>query len=182
MGRCFLGDAQFCSLTSRSWAYSPQAYAIGRFIGRFGTSPWHTTFVATHSSHVLRGVIEVTNEVHILRLSRCSGHFLAHLVDQDTVKSCLDAPTVRAETILDGIFADGVVVVESDGDRAVYEAAWDGIASNFHRDIHFVPVGGTGGIAQTVRFYRVLKIPTAVIADLDLVVESQRLKDALCVL
>jgi predicted ATP-dependent endonuclease of OLD family len=162
--------------------HPPQAYAIGRFIGKFGESKHHGIFVATHSSHVLRGVIEVAPQAQILRLSRWATHFVARFVDQDTVKSCLDAPTARAETVLDGLFSDGVVVVESEGDRVVYQAAWDGIAPKFRRAVHFVPVGGTGGIAQAVRLYRALKIPTAVIADLDLLLDSKRLKETLSAL
>lgn len=38
--------------------HPPQAYALGRFIGKHGVSTDRVTFVATHSSHVLRGIIE----------------------------------------------------------------------------------------------------------------------------
>ncbi len=162
--------------------HPPQAHAIGRFIGGFGESKHHTIFVATHSSHVLRGMIEVAPQAQILRLSRWATHFVARFADQGTVKSSLDPPTARAETILDGLFSDGVVVVESEGDRIVYEAAWDAIAPKFRCVIHFVPVGGTGGIAQALCFYRALKIPTAAIADLDLLLESKRLRDTLAAL
>jgi hypothetical protein len=125
--------------------HPPQARAIGRFIGGFGTSSHRTTFVATHSSHVIRGVIEAAPHVRVLRLSRCSGEFLAHLVSQDIVKSSLGAPSARSETILDGIFSDGVGVVESEGDREVYEAAWSHISRDIPSELQFVPVGGTGG-------------------------------------
>jgi hypothetical protein len=67
--------------------HPPQAHSIGRFIGRFGASEHHTTFVATHSSHVLRGMIEVAPQAQILRLSRWGGHFVAQFSDQDIVRS-----------------------------------------------------------------------------------------------
>jgi len=49
--------------------HPPQAHALGRFIGKYGVSSDHTTFVATHSSHVLRGVIEEKEKLEIIRLS-----------------------------------------------------------------------------------------------------------------
>jgi hypothetical protein len=162
--------------------HPPQAHAIGRFLGGFAESKHHTIFVATHSSHVLRGVIETAPQAQILRLCRREEHFGAHFVGKDTVKSCLDAPTARAETVLDGLFSECVAVVESEGDRLVYEAAWTHVARDFRREIRFVPVGGTGGIAQAVRFYRALKIPTAVIADLDLLLDRTRFQDTLLAL
>jgi hypothetical protein len=36
--------------------HPPQALALGRFIGKYGTEEPHVTFVATHSSHCLRGM------------------------------------------------------------------------------------------------------------------------------
>jgi len=87
----------------------------------------------------------------------------------------LTRPTVRAETVLDGIFSQAVVVLEADGDRTVYQAVYESLADELRLDIHFTAVGGTGGIADTCRVYRTLKIPIAVITDLDIIAESDRL-------
>jgi hypothetical protein len=77
--------------------------------------------------------------------------------------------------VLDGIFAQAVVVVEADGDRLVYQAAWETLHDEFRFDLHFSTVGGTGGIADTCRLYRTLKIPIAVAADLDMLADPDRL-------
>jgi hypothetical protein len=76
--------------------------------------------------------------------------------------------------VLDGIFARAVIVVEADGDRVVYQAAWETLRDAFRIDVHFSTVGGTGGIADTCRLYRTLKIPIAVIADLDMLADPDR--------
>ncbi len=60
---CVIDEPEMC-------LHPPQAYALGRFIGRHGTSLNHTTIVATHSSHVLRGIIEEAIRLEIIRLSR----------------------------------------------------------------------------------------------------------------
>jgi hypothetical protein len=68
-----------------------------------------------------------------------------------------------------------VVIVEADGDRLVYQAAWETLHDDFGIDLHFSTVGGTGGIADTSGLYRTLKIPIAVIADLDMLVDGEHM-------
>ena len=72
-----------------------------------------------------------------------------------------------------------MVVVEADGDRLVYQAAWETLHDDFRIDLHFSTVGGTGGIADTCGLYRTLKIPVAVIADLDMLVNGDRISRVL---
>lgn len=93
--------------------------------------------------------------------------FHAHLVPSEVLNEALGRPTVRAESVLDGIFSQGVVLVEADTDRTVYAAVWETLLPEFHADVHFSAVGGIGGIADLAALYKTLKIPVAVIADLD---------------
>jgi hypothetical protein len=69
--------------------------------------------------------------------------------------------------------------VEGDGDRLVYNTVWETLSKELMPDVHFAAVGGTGGIADTCRLYRTLNIPVAVIADLDLVVDLQKMQNIL---
>jgi len=85
-------------------------------------------------------------------------------------------PTVRAETVLDGIFSQAVTIIEGDGDRIVYHAAWEKVGGERNFDIHFATAGGTGGIADTSQLYRVLGIPVAVITDLDVVTDVDKVR------
>ena len=156
--------------------HPPQAYSIGQFIGEYATSSQTATFVATHSSQVLRGVIETADQLKIVRLSRTEEGFHARQVDSDVLAVAMKKPTVRAETVLDGIFSQAVTIVESDGDRIVYQATWEKVGGDLNFDIHFTTVGGTGGIADTCQLYRVLGIPVAVIADLDLLTDTAKIK------
>jgi hypothetical protein len=176
---CLIDEPEMC-------LHPPQAHAMGRFIGRHGTASDRATFATTHSSHVLRGVIEAAKEVKILRLTKRDGEFRGQLIGHDVLMNCLKRPIVRAETILDGIFADAVAIVESEGDRAVYQATWEALREKpttdatiqvqTRRDVLFIPVGGTGGIADIAHFYRTLRIPTAIIADLDLILDRDKME------
>lgn len=152
--------------------HPPQAYALGRFIGKHGVSTDRATFVATHSSHVLRGIIEEAEQLEVIRLSRIGSQFNGRRVSKEVLKASIEKPSTKVESILDGLFAEAVTIVESEGDRLVYGTVWDKIASEFQHDIHFVSVGGIGGIADPCRLYRKLKIPVCVAADLDVIRES----------
>jgi OLD-like protein/putative AbiEii toxin of type IV toxin-antitoxin system len=172
---CLIDEPEKC-------LHPPQAYNLGRFIGRFGAGSDTTTLVATHSSHLLRGIIQTASQVQIVRLTRRDQAFSAHLVPARDLTDALSRPTLRAEAVLDGIFAQAVIVVEADGDRLVYQATWETLQGGFRTDVHFSTVGGTGGIADTCSLYRTLKIPIAVIADLDMLVDGDRIARVLTTL
>ena len=151
--------------------HPPQAYSLGRFIGKHGKSLDYTTFVATHSSHVLRGIIEEAEQVEVIRLSRMGPQFVGHRISNETLKASIEKPSTKSESILDGLFAEAVTVVESEGDRLVYGTTWDRVAGEFSHDVHFVSVGGLGGIADPCALYHKLKIPVCMVADLDVIRE-----------
>jgi hypothetical protein len=169
---CLIDEPEMC-------LHPPQAHNLGRFIGRYASTSTNVTLVSTHSSQILRGIIQTAPDVQIVRLTRRGGSFDAHLVPSNVLAEAVAKPTVRAESVLDGIFAQGVVVVEADSDRLVYGTAWESMAEEFHQDIHFATVGGTGGIADTCKLYRTLKIPVAVIADLDILTDLEKMKSIL---
>lgn len=169
---CLIDEPELC-------LHPPQAYRLGRFIGTFGSSQEIVTFVATHSSHVLRGIIGTADSLQIVRLTRHGKNFEAHHVPAGALKAALKKPAVRAESILDGIFSEAVVVVEADTDRIVYQATLETLQNEMRLDVHFSTVGGAGGIADTCNLYRTLRIPVAVIADLDVLVDNVRLRQVL---
>jgi hypothetical protein len=156
--------------------HPPQAYNLGQFIGENGTSQNTATFVATHSSQILRGIVQTAKSLQIVRLTRNSNGFKARRVDSAILAEAMKKPTVRAETVLDGIFSQAVAIIEADGDRIVYHAAWETVGGERNFDIHFAAVGGVGGIADTSQLYRVLGIPVAVIADLDAITDTDKVR------
>jgi hypothetical protein len=154
--------------------HPPQAHQIGRFIGSYAP-PSHVSFVSTHSSSVLRGILETSRNVKVVRLTRKGKQFSGQLLSKNEI-DLIRHPRTRAEAVLDGIFAKGVVLVESEGDREVYQAAAESIEGFPAREVHFVAVGGTGGFAAPLRFLRALKIPVAVIADLDAIIDTRMIE------
>lgn len=162
---CLIDEPEMC-------LHPPQARGIGRFIGTYGGRTSGCTLVATHSSHVLRGILETNKKVSVIRLTRSGGSFTAQHVSPTTLGEATRKPMSRSEAILDGLFADGVVVCEADGDRIVYEATLNTLNSP-GPDVRFVPVGGTGGFKETVRLYRALNVPVAIATDIDFLAKGE---------
>ena len=165
---CLIDEPEMC-------LHPPQAYRLGRFIGKHGKSKATATFVATHSAHIFRGVLQSTRDVEIIRLARIGDQFHPHRVSAEKLALALAKPALRAETILDGIFSETVVIVEADVDRLVYHTTWETLADELRLDVHFAAVGGIGGVADACQLYRTLHIPVAIIADLDLIADVSQL-------
>lgn len=169
---CLIDEPELC-------LHPPQAYVLGKFIGKFCNDSSHMTLVATHSSHLLRGIIEKSDNACILRMTRNNGEFKGSLVEPSILKDSTKRPLIKAETILDGIFSDAIILVEAESDRIVYEAAWEKISDSFLFDIRFISVGGTGGFLEVLKFYNILHIPVSIISDLDIILDKDKLKNIL---
>ena len=158
--------------------HPPQARDIGRFIGEQAKAAKGCVMVATHSSPVLRGILETNKNVTVIRLTRNKAAFRAQQVSSDVLNKATRKPFSRSEIILDGLFSDGVVLCESDGDRVVYESALNTLPPPPRPDIRWTPVGGIGGFAESVRLYQALGVPVAIAADFDLLLKGE-LKEVL---
>lgn len=162
---CLIDEPEMC-------LHPPQARAIGRFIGEYGAQPEGCTLVATHSSHVLRGILEKNKEVSVIRLKRRENGFCSTHVSPEILTQATRKPLSRSEIILDGLFTEGVVLCESDGDRIVYESALQTLSPPFP-DIRFIPVGGIGGFKETAKLFRALGVPVAIASDFDLLLKNE---------
>lgn len=149
--------------------HPPQAFRLGKFIGRKGDTLSSWTILSTHSSSFLRGIIESGNEIRIVRLHRKGFEFHAKYLDSLKLKEVFSKPNLMAESALDGIFADCAVVLESDGDRIVYGAALDKLNGSSNFSVHLSIASGSGTIPKLCTMYKELNVPVVVIADLDVI-------------
>jgi hypothetical protein len=156
---CLIDEPEMC-------LHPPQARALGRFIGKYGSNDQGCIVVATHDSGVLRGILESNPRATVIRLTRSKGGFYCQHVSAETLAGATTRPFSRSELILDGLFTDGVVLCESDGDRLVYESTLQTISAP-QPDLRFIPVGGIGGFREPIQLYRALKAPVAIAADFD---------------
>jgi len=164
---CIVDEPEMC-------LHPPQAHAMGRFIGAH-TSAQTCTIVATHSSHVLRGILETQPQANVIRLTHVASRFRACLLTAELLEQATSKPRSRSEAILEGLLSHAVVLCEGEGDRLVYGATYRTLSER-RLDVRFVPSEGTGGFADPLRLYRVLEVPCAVIADIDFLAKEGELR------
>jgi hypothetical protein len=167
---CLIDEPEMC-------LHPPQAYAIGRFIGKHASAKT-CTVVATHSSHILRGILETNQEAEVIRLTRVGSTFQARILTSDLLDQAISKPRSRSEAILEGLLSQAIVMCEAEGDRTVYESVYRTF-NDRSLDIRFIPSEGTGGFADPLRLYRILQVPAAVVADLDFLTKEGELKKVL---
>jgi hypothetical protein len=167
---CLIDEPEMC-------LHPPQAHAMGRFIGTHASEE-SCTVVATHSSHVLRGILETKPKAHVIRLTRVRSTFQARNLTPELLDQATSKPRSRSEAILEGLLSHGVVLCEAEGDRIVYESTYRTLKDR-RLDIRFIPSEGTGGFADPLRLYKALNIPTAVVADLDFLAKDGELRKVL---
>jgi hypothetical protein len=106
-----------------AFLHPPQAFLIGKALATLrGSAP---LYIATHSADVLRGILPETQEVNVIRFSQRGDSYRTKRLDIQALKSISADPVLKSAIVLDGLFYNGVVVTESDGDVALYRAVLD---------------------------------------------------------
>jgi hypothetical protein len=162
-----------------AFLHPPQAKLLGRSLvqNRFGK---RQLFIATHSSDVLRGVLDSgSSDVKVIRIKRDGENNAVRLLDNDRVKQLWSDPLLRHSNILDGLFHDGVIVCESDGDCRFYAAVLDSLdreRESLLADIQFTHCGGKHRLPTVVNALKQVDVPVHVVADFDVLSAMEPLK------
>jgi hypothetical protein len=168
-----------------AFLHPPQARLLGRYLAMYAPSQCQV-FVATHSADFLDGVLEGNASIgnrrplSLVRISRGSGVPESRILSPDVVSDILDTPLLRYSHIISGLFHDGVVLCEAEGDCAFYAATFDAVrGTGQHGNLAFLHVNGKARLSDAAEKLRACGIPTAVIADLDFLNDSAKIRQAL---
>lgn len=151
-----------------AFLHPPQARLVARELASRGHA--RQTFIATHSSDVLQGLLssENTSRISVVRLTRSNENATAISLDAEQIQELWKDPILRFSNILDGLFHRGVVITESDADCRFYEALLDiEAASEASADLHFAYSGGKDRIHVVVKALVNLGLPVAIVVDFD---------------
>jgi hypothetical protein len=95
----------------------------------------------------------------------------------DAIAALWRDPILRFGKVLDGLFHDGVIVAEADGDCRFYEAISAAtVSSQQSADIHYTYSGGKDRIPILVRALACLNVPVATIVDFDVLNNERPLR------
>jgi hypothetical protein len=160
-----------------AFLHPPQANLLGRVLATEVPNP-RQLIVATHSTDFLRGALDAPNaSVRIVRVRRSGNVNLVRELSPDAVRKVWRDPLLRYSNILDGLFHEGVIVCEADGDCRFYEAMMDVVAGAQARpDLLLVHVGGKARVATIVRALRAIDVPVRTVLDFDALSDEAALR------
>jgi ABC-type transport system involved in cytochrome c biogenesis ATPase subunit len=170
-----------------AFLHPPQARLLGRYLALHTPSPCQV-IVATHSADFLSGVLEGNasrqmaspRPLALVRISRANDIPTARTLAPEAVTEILDTPLLRYSNIVSGLFHDGVVLCEAEGDCHFYAATIDAVRGTTpHENLVFLHVNGKARLSDAAKKLRTCGIPTAVVADLDFLNEVTKIKQAL---
>ncbi|HEY2345770.1 MAG TPA: AAA family ATPase, partial [Xanthomonadaceae bacterium] len=164
-----------------AFLHPPQARLLGEtLVESKGDS--RQLFIATHSSDVLRGILNTNSpDVKVARIRRNGGVNSIKLLDNSRIKELWGDPLLRYSNIFDGLFHEGVVVCEGDADCRFYAAVLDAVCSasggSLKRpDMMFTHCGGKARLPMVIRALREVDVPVCAVADFDVFSDEEPLK------
>lgn len=161
-----------------AFLHPPQARALGRELASAAWERGAQLIVATHDKDFISGVLDADGELSIVRLLRTDTATARTQPSPERLRHLRDDRLLRYSNVLNGLFAQLVVLCEGDQDCRFYEAALDhyvsahGDDASIHTvpagDVIFIPVNGKGGFANFIPSLQELAVPTVVVPDIDL--------------
>lgn len=159
-----------------AFLHPPYARRMGEILGKnfIENESLNNVFISTHSSFLLQGLISsCSEELTIVRLNRDGDMRCAKVLSNKEILRLIDRSDFSAE-YLDALFSSEAVLVEGPRDAAVYRKLIAKFDANYSG--LFVSVNGKAGFENTKKFYDSAGIKCKVIADFDLLDNSDIFK------
>jgi predicted ATPase len=154
-----------------AFLHPPLARKLGKHLGTLAMERGGALLASTHSPDFLMGCVQATKDVRVVRLEYSDGKSRGRMVDPAQLERLFKSPLMRSANAIAGLFYDGVVVTESDNDRAFY-------AEIYHRlsamsadlpSVLFINAQNKQTIKDIIGPLRQFGVPAAAIPDIDIV-------------
>lgn len=161
-----------------AFLHPPQARLLGRYVSELAQGRTQV-FLATHDANLLKGALDVPNaSVTVVRITRSGTTNTPAILAADRVRTFWDDPILRHSNALEALFHRGAVITEADGDSRFYAAALDERDSG--RTTHgllFTHAGGKSRTPVIAAALTAVRVPIAVVLDIDALADDRPLKD-----
>ncbi len=164
-----------------AFLHPPQAKLAGELLGA-ALPRARQTFVATHSSEVVRGLLTANPMTRVVRLTRSADVTKAHAVSAEAIERLWSDPLLRYSNALDGLFHDAVIICEADADCRFYEAllqSSERTAKRVPPDLLFTFTNGKSRMGAVKRALMSAGVRAISIPDLDVLRDDKPLIDLL---
>lgn len=164
-----------------AFLHPPQAKLLGTSLIE-GRGKESQIFIATHSTDIIRGVLDANSpDVKVVRIRRTGDVNTVHLLENARVRELWSDPLLRYSSILDGLFHEGVVVCEADSDCRFYSAMLEAAHTSAHPDakrpdLMFTHCGGKARLPLVIRSLHEVDVPVRAVADFDVLSAEQPLR------
>ncbi len=159
-----------------AFLHPPQAKILANTIASQG--PEFQTFIATHSSDIIQGLLGDNNaRVSVVRLMRTTTGSRATLLTTEDISKFWKDPILRFSKVFDGLFHDGVIITEADADCRFYEGlANKSLPETDLLDVHYAYAGGKDRVPVLVSALSAVDVPVVSILDFDVLNNEQPLR------
>lgn len=143
---------------------------LGYYLSTIACERSASVIVATHSSDFLMGCVESGIPVQVVRLTYGKNVATARCLAADDLQDLMRDPLLRSANVLAGLFHEGVIVGESDADRAFYQEINHRLLTQSEgggRGILFLNAQNKQTVRRIIGPLRKLGVPAAAIVDID---------------
>lgn len=154
-----------------AFLHPPLARKLGKNLASLAIKRKGSLFASTHSADFLIGCIQGSNAVKVVRLEYYNGKSKVRFVDSSKLDKIFKTPLLRSANVISSLFHDGVVVTESDNDRAFYSEIYYRISEKQvgMPSILFINAQNKQTIPEIIEPLRGFGIPAAAVVDIDII-------------
>lgn len=153
-----------------AFLHPPLARKLGKSLAGIAAKRNGALLASTHSSDFLMGCVQASTAVKVVRLEYSQGKSRARSINPDSLDKFLKRPLMRSANVISGLFHDGVIVVESDNDRAFYSEIFYRLSEGKpdYPSVLFVNAQNKQTIREIIGPLREFGVPAAAIPDIDI--------------
>lgn len=159
-----------------AFLHPPLARKLGKSLAKLVTGRGGALLASTHSSDFLMGCVQGSKDVRVVRLEYANGKSKGKIVDPGQLDAFFKNPLMRSANAISALFYDGVVVTESDNDRAFYAEVYHRLTEEggAYPSILFINAQNKQTIKDIIGPLRQFGVPAAAITDIDVVKDGGR--------
>ncbi len=174
---CLLSPGRVLLLDAPDAGLSPHvARLLGRWLSNRARALEVQLVLAPSTAGLLSGLSEGQGEVTLVRLRPDDGPSRWSPLAPDTLRRVERSPILRANRGGECLTANGILLTETEAERAIYQALVDADAPGDHR-IQVVQSFGPGFLLDLLELLKPLGVPVAVLAHLDLLSSNERFQE-----
>ncbi|MGV3460902.1 MAG: ATP-dependent nuclease [Flavobacterium sp.] len=163
-----------------AFLHPPQARLLGKMLAKNLPSE-RQVFLSTHSEDFLKGLLDSNaKNLKVIRIQRNTTINNISLLDNKDIEQIWNDSLLRHSNVLNGLFHSKVVICESDSDSRFYSAILSALyddSSEIAPDVLFINVGGKHRLPVAIKALKKLNVSIKVIADFDVLNNSNPIKN-----